>query len=112
MRKIYICTPLKLEKFKLEKISKELLNNPDCFAFIPPTGQLVSKTVGAKLDKQMIEHCDELWAFGPIARDCCWEVGFATGLGKVVKIFVDESNQDVVDNDWMTLLGAKLIFGE
>ena len=108
MKLIYICTPLKGEKFLLDKIQKALLAE-DVFGFIPPTGQLNSKKLGAELDRKMISLCDELWAFGLLGRDCAWEVGYATGLGKKVRIFKTKENQELIDNDWMTVIGAEII---
>lgn len=107
--KVYICTPLAEGKFNLPKISKAVLD-AGAYAFIPPVGQLSDKTLGAKLDKLAIDQCDELWAFGPVGRDCCWEIGYAKGLGKVVKLFIDESNQYLVDEDWMVTIGAELVY--
>jgi len=107
-KKIYICTPLKEEKFLLDKISSEILKSGD-FAFIPPTGQLLNKKVGAKLDKLMIEQCDELWAFGMLGRDCSWEIGYATGLNKKVKIFISIENKVILEEDWMLLIDAEIV---
>ena len=111
MLKVYVCTPLKTEKFKLELISRTLLEQ-NVFGFIPPQGQLVDKKLGSLLDKRHIDLCNEVWVFGPIGRDCAWEIGYATGLGKNVKIFVDESNMHVINEDWMTVIGVELVYCE
>lgn len=111
MRLVYICTPLAASKFDLAKISQTILNE-GVFAFIPPTGQLNAKQMGVALDRRMIDLCDELWAFGPIGRDCAWEVGYAQGLGKPTKIFIDKSNQYVKLEDWMTPNGSELVEDE
>jgi len=108
--KVYICTPLAEGKFDLSNITSKLLES-GAFAFIPPVGQLQDKDSGAKLDKLAIDQCDELWAFGPIGRDCCWEIGYALGLGKRVKIHLDDSNSYVVEEDWMVSIGAELVYG-
>lgn len=107
-KKIYVCTPLATGKFNLKQIQETLIHN-GVFAFIPPTDQLNEKAIGAKVDKQMIELCDELWAFGPIGRDCAWEIGYANGLGKKVKLFVDMMNEHVVQDDWMTVLNIEIV---
>lgn len=105
MNLVYICTPLSKDKFNLDYISSRLLEDSNSFAFIPPIGQLDSKSKGAALDKLMIEKCHEVWVFGPIGRDCCWEIGYAQGLGKKVKIFIDDTNKYVIEEDWMVTLG-------
>lgn len=99
MKKVYICTPLQKHKFDLKKISTEILKEK-VFAFIPPVGQLENKELGKMVDKIQIEMCDELWAFGLLGRDCAWEIGYAQGLGKPVKIFIDDENKEMLD-DWM-----------
>ena len=109
IKKIYICTPLKKEKINLDQIQKQIAQK-EVFAFIPPTEQLKDKKLGAKVDKQMIEMCDELWAFGLFGRDCAWEIGYAQGLGKKVKLFIDENNKEILEEDWMTLCaGTKIV---
>lgn len=108
MKKVYVCTPLKAPKFNLKLITETILKY-QVFAFIPPTGQLQDKTNGAILDKLMIENCDEIFVFGLIGRDCAWEIGYATGLNKKVTIFVDESNREMVESDWMTVINVELV---
>lgn len=107
MVKVYICTPLAANKIDLAKISKTIIKE-GVFAFIPPVGQLEAKQMGAILDRKMIEACDELWMFGPIGRDCAWEIGYAQGLGKPTKLFIDKSNEYIL-NDWMTLSNSVLV---
>lgn len=107
--KVYVCTPLQEGKFNLPKISSVLLQ-AEAFAFIPPVGQLSDKVLGAQLDRLAIDQCDELWAFGPVGRDCRWEIGYALGLGKKVKLFIDNTNRYLMDEDWMVTLGADLVY--
>lgn len=106
--KVYISYPMNPEKHDLEIIQNETLKR-GVFASIPPAGQLKNKDLGAKFDKMLIEGCEEVWAFGKLGRDCAWEIGFAVGLGKQVKIFVDENNADILDSDWMTLIDAEIV---
>lgn len=108
MVKVYICTPLAPHKLDLTKISKIILKE-GVFAFIPPAGQLESKQLGAVLDRKMIEACDELWAFGAIGRDCAWEIGYAQGLGKPTKIYLDDSNDYIRSEDWMVPSNSILV---
>jgi nucleoside 2-deoxyribosyltransferase len=99
-KKVYISTPLKPEKFDLDAIQKEILK-AGVFAFIPPTEEKNDRKQGAQIDKLQIELCDEMWVFGPIGRDCAWEIGYAQGLGKHVKFFRSPVNEHVVQEDWM-----------
>lgn len=108
MKKVYICTPVSEDKFQLVGISSELLLQK-VFAFIPFPGQLQSRKVGAMLDKQMIDLCDEVWVFGVIGRDCAWEIGYANGLNKKVKFYADENNRHILEYDWMTTLNLEVI---
>jgi nucleoside 2-deoxyribosyltransferase len=98
MKRIYVCTPLKSGKFDLPLIVKTLPE--DVFAYIPPTDPTKPKIEGALLNRKMIDLCDEVWVFGPLGRDCSWEIGYAEGLGKKIIVHINNNNQDVL-NDWM-----------
>jgi hypothetical protein len=101
MKRVYISTPLKPEKFRLDQIQREILYS-EVFAFIPTTAEVKGDpTTAALINKQMIEFCDELWAFGPIGRDCAWELGFASALNKPIKFFATEENEHMIPTDWM-----------
>jgi nucleoside 2-deoxyribosyltransferase len=104
MKLVYVCTPLHPGKFPLGTLTKAL-TGALAFAFIPPVGQLHHKSEGALLDKEMIEKCDEVWVFGAVGRDCCWEIGYAQGLGKKVVLHIDETNRYLIEEDWMVTLG-------
>lgn len=97
---VYICTPLKPEKFNVQAIHDKVAEER-VFAFIPTPDIRADKASAALLDKQHIDQCDELWVFGPIGRDCAWEIGYAQGIGKPVVFFEDSSNAHVVRDDWM-----------
>lgn len=99
-KRVYICTPLKPEKFNLDTIQKEILKEK-VFAYIPPTEEKNNPSQGARVNRISIEMCDELWVFGPIGRDCSWEIGYAQGLGKKVVFFVSDNNLYVLNEDWM-----------
>lgn len=105
MKKVYISTPLKEEKFNIEDIQSEILKY-GVFAFIPPTSQKVNQDQGSKVDKLSIELCDEVWVFGAIGRDCSWEIGFAHGLGKKVILYKSSHNNHIFNEDWMLFSGA------
>lgn len=107
--KVYISTPLMGDKFNLKKITEVLLVSPLVFAFIPPVGQLSDKDNGALLDKNAILLCDEVWVFGKIGRDCSWEIGFARGLGKPVKLFMTKEEIEYIQEDWMTFLDVTIV---
>ena len=38
-----------------------------------------------------------------------WEVGYALGLGKKVKIFINEKNKEILDEDWMLTINAEIV---
>lgn len=107
MDKVYICTPLHGGKFNLDLIQKTILER-NVFAFIPAQGQLENKTLGAILDRKMLDEASEVFVFGPIGRDCSWEIGYATGKGKKVTIFLDKTNQDILE-DWMTIIDVEIV---
>jgi nucleoside 2-deoxyribosyltransferase len=107
VKKIYICTPLSSGKFDLNWITKVILEEK-VFAFIPPEGQLQNKEDGAQLDKLMIDQCDELWAFGSVGRDCAWEMGYAKGLGKEVRLYFNPTTWELLKDDWMLFIDTKL----
>lgn len=100
MKKVYISTPLKEEKFNIHDIQAMILKHK-VFAFIPPTSKKVDQHQGSLVDKLSIDLCDEVWVFGPIGRDCSWEIGYAQGLGKPVVFFLNEQNEYTVKEDWM-----------
>ncbi len=97
---VYVCTPLSKEKFNLKMIQERILSEK-VFAFIPPIGQLEDKHQGTRTDVQMLDLCDEVWVFGRIGRDCAWEIGYAKGLKKPVKFFMDNSEYEYLRDDWM-----------
>lgn len=110
MKRVYISTPLKPGKFNLDAIQKEILVQK-VFAFIPPTEEYNDRVQGAAIDKLQIELCDEMWVFGPIGRDCAWEIGYAQGLGKPVKFYHSKSNEYVIQDDWMIFCaGTEVIY--
>jgi hypothetical protein len=110
MKNVYICTPLKEEKYPAEQIGTTILKYPTYRFFIPQTSLKVTKEVGTAIDKMHLDTCNEVWVFGPIGRDCAWEIGYAQGLGKRVIFHMDESNRHVVEQDWMTFCaGTEII---
>lgn len=108
MKKVYISTPLKEHKFNITDIQSEILKF-GVFAFIPPTSPKVDQWQGSRVDKLSIELCDELWVFGPIGRDCTWEIGYAQGMGKRVIFYRSHENKHIINEDWM-LFSAPIEF--
>lgn len=107
--KVYVCTPLKPGKFHLKKILSQIVKEKG-FAYIPPQENHEDRLLGSAGHKISIEMCDELWAFGPLGRDCSWEIGYASGLGKPVKLHIDDSNRELLAGDWMIYLNdAKIV---
>lgn len=99
-KRVYISTPLSEKKFDLAAIQRELLASSRIFAFIPTTSSTTPEAAAA-LNKMMIENSDEVWVFGPIGRDCSWEIGYAQGRGIKVIFFKTPLNADRIESDWM-----------
>ncbi len=99
---VYISTPLSKEKFNIIDIEKVILKE-GVFAFIPPSDADLQADIGAKVDRMMLDLCDEVWVFGNIGRDCAWEMGYAAALNKPIRIYSDTTH---FKNDWMTYLGT------
>jgi nucleoside 2-deoxyribosyltransferase len=108
MKKVYISYPMNPKKHDLKQI-QDAIQKAGVYGSIPPAGQLSNKTSGARFDKYLIENSDEVWAFGQLGRDCAWELGFAVGLNKPVKLFVDEQNNYLIEEDWMLLINAEVV---
>jgi hypothetical protein len=99
-KRVYISTPLKSGKFNLDVIQRMILAEP-VFAFIPPTEEKNNPKQGSAIDKLQLDLCDEVWVFGPIGRDCAWEIGYAQGKGIPVVYFASAENAHVTADDWM-----------
>lgn len=109
-RRVYVSTPLKPQKFRLSLI-QEAVRKAGVFAFIPTTVDSTPEA-GAAVNKLQIELCDEVWVFGPIGRDCSWEIGYAQGLKKPVKFFATEENKHMVTEDWMLFCAGTEVVNE
>lgn len=107
MKSIYVCSSLRPEVY--QHVSKVLsVVAKDEKIYRPQPGPLENRHEIVGSDCYGIEHCDELWVIGQFGRDCSWEIGYAMGLGKKVKIYVDDTNREFVDKDWMFYHGIKL----
>lgn len=104
MKRVYISTPLKEEKFNITDIQNEILKHK-VFAFIPPNSPKVNQHQGSRVDRLSIDLCDEMWVFGAIGRDCSWEIGYADGIGKKLVFYTSDHNRDVTSSDWMIWTG-------
>lgn len=109
-KRVYISTPLKPHKFNLKAI-QEMILDKRVFAFIPTTVESTPEAAAA-VNKLMIELSDELWVFGPIGRDCSWEIGYAQGLNKPVVFFASEVNKHMVKEDWMLFCAGTEVVNE
>jgi len=107
MKTVYVCTPLKQGKFFIQDIVHETSLVQDVFFYIPPSDPAKPKTLGAELNRKMLLLCDEVWVFGLAGNDCSWEIGFADGLNKPVKVFITETNKQLLQ-DWMLWTGPKV----
>src|SRR6266481_42803 len=107
MKSIYICSSLRAEVYA--HVSKVLaVVTTDEKIYRPQAGPAENRDSIVESDCYAIEHCDELWVIGEFGRDYSWEIGYAMGLGKIVKIFVDYTNSHFVEKDWMIHYGNKL----
>lgn len=107
MKSVYICSSLRPEVYKhvsqvLTIVAKEEK------LYRPQPGPIDNRNEIVASDCYGIEHCDELWVVGQLGRDCSWEIGYAMGLGKKVKIYVDSTNREMIEKDWMLHYGFKL----
>lgn len=120
--KVYICSSLRekpyahvtrviqrerrLRRFRsLVSLSKATCNNLPLTVLRPGLGGEEDKLAHVVQDVGMIREADELWVMGEYGRDCSWEIGFAMALGKPVRIFVDDTNRHLLEQDWMILYG-------
>lgn len=104
LKKVYICSSLRPEVYV--RVT-ELLNTkcPKAIHLRPYLEQTGNKLGHIECDVAMIHHCDELWVVGEYGRDCAWEIGYATAMGKPIKVFKDASNALSLEKDWMLYHG-------
>lgn len=101
LKKIYICSSLRPENHaRVTEILKQL---PPAIHLRPYIEQIGNKLGHIESDIAMLYYCDEVWVVGEFGRDCAFEQGFATGIGKAMVIFRDEKNKERLDSDWMVL---------
>lgn len=106
LKKVYICSSLKPENFNyvselLKKLPKAIYLRPFPEELTKPTKRY--DTVEA--DIAMMQHADEIWCVGRLGRDCMVEIGYAIGIGKTIRVLVDDTNRDQLKDDWMILHG-------
>lgn len=102
MKKVYICSSCRLENYEYvtDLLSQLGLMNT-AFFFRPQPGQLKDKQIFADVDVDAINSCDEVWVMGRHGRDCSWEIGYAAGIQKPVKVYMCDVNAGDLENDWM-----------
>ena len=106
MKKVYICSSLREEPYKhVTGLLNLVTSQKEVVVLRPHFGDEDNKVGHVVQDVGMIREADELWLMGEYGRDCSWEIGFAMALGKHVRIFIDETNRHLVDQDWMLLYG-------
>lgn len=107
MKSVYICSSLRPEVYK--HVSRVLgIVAKDEKIYRPQPGPVENRLEIVASDCYAIEHCDELWVIGEFGRDCSWEIGYALGLGKSVKVYRDPTNTAMVEKDWMLYHGIRL----
>lgn len=103
MLKAYICSSLKDDNYKyVTGVLKEL----PLVTHLRPSPGIEGCAVGhrrhhVETDIAMLQYCDEVWVLGRYGRDCSWEIGYAMGLKKTVRILSDASNELLILEDWM-----------
>jgi hypothetical protein len=105
--KVYICSSLRDEPYKhvTALLDKVVPAFPGTIVLRPSLGGDSNKVAHVIQDVGMIREADELWVMGEYGRDCSWDIGFAMGIGKKVRVFVDETNRHLLEQDWMVLYG-------
>lgn len=101
LKKIYICSSLRIENHT--RVTEILAQLPKVIHLRPYLEQTGNKLGHIEADIAMIHYCDEVWVVGEYGRDCAYEQGLATGLGKPMTVFRDEKNKERLDSDWMIL---------
>ena len=104
LKKVYICSSLRKENHT--KVTKILEQLPEAIHLRPYLDQQGNKMGHIEADIAMINWADELWLVGEYGRDCQWELGYATGIKKPIKVFRDENNRERLAQDWMWLGGV------
>lgn len=110
MLKVYICSSLKDDNYKyVTGVLKEL---PPAIHLRPTPGPvggtLEDRRHHVEVDVAMIQYCDEVWVIGAYGRDCSWEMGYAMGLNKHVRILSDLTNRETLSLDWMIYHGEQV----
>lgn len=106
MIKVYICASLRPAVY--ERVTEILRNLPPAIHLRPWGAQKGDRMGHVETDVAMINHADQLWLVGEYGRDCSWELGYAMGIGKPIKIFMDDSNASRIEDDWMLYHGLNL----
>lgn len=102
MKKVYVCSSCRQENYDYvtDLLTKNRLIHK-AFLFRPQPGQLLNKTEFANVDIDAINASDEVWLIGEYGRDCAWELGYAAGIKKPIKVFRCEKNEKHLEADWM-----------
>lgn len=99
MKKVYICSSVRASVY--DRVTGILEQLPPAIHLRPRQDVEGQKINHVEIDVAMIHHCDEVWVLGEFGRDCSWEIGYATAVGKHIIMFVDETNRNFVEKDWM-----------
>lgn len=105
--KVYVCGSLRAEVVEhVDKILKDYSQFD--IDFFRPYGTDTSELMNTVVeDVEKIENCDEIWVMGQWGRDSSWEIGYAMALKKRVIFFVDETNEKLLESDWMWRIGFR-----
>lgn len=109
--RVYVCSSLRPKVVKrvdkiLQAMKETLKPDGRTVSFFRPGGTDKRKRDNTvRIDVMAIDACDELWVVGNYGRDCSWEIGYATALGKKIRIFEDHTNRRRLESDWMWRAG-------
>lgn len=104
--KVYVCSSLRPEVMTHRNAVIAGLAVPEgTRLFLPDGVDPTRKREIVREDVYEIETCDEFWIVGQYGRDCAWEVGYAMALNKKIKFFLDATNENRFNEDWMIMTG-------
>ncbi len=105
---VYVCSSLKPPTIRrVDRLLERFRAVTPGLRFFRPYGTDPSRMMETvREDVDAINECDELWVIGRFGRDCSWEIGYATALGKPVVIWEDFTNHKKLWQDWMWRIGV------
>lgn len=106
--KVYLCSSLRPTVVEHVNALLPVLieRRPDPVDVFLPRGTDPSKMMETvREDLDAINACDELWLVGDYGRDCSFELGYAIAIGKKIVAWLDDTNREKFNSDWMIKIG-------